>query len=210
MKDHAQTIQHAARDHEPQRHGRQRLHHGVIEHHAAPAHRQIKADRQPVEAARQRQLEHDADDRHAPHPDQQRDREDAVLQFHDERRVGRRDQQIDRRMIEAAQHPFGARHRPEIIGRRQHQHRQQARDIDRHHGDIERGGIDRGQHDQHGGGDQAETDADDMHDAVGDQLGAVVVPAHGVGRRMDGGRGELLQSEDGHAGPAAGHASDRT
>ena len=74
-------------------------------------------------------------------------------------------------MIEAAQHPFGARHRPEIIGRRQHQHRQQAGDIDRDRGDIERGGIDGGQHDQHGGGDQAEADADDVHDAVGDQFG---------------------------------------
>jgi hypothetical protein len=40
-----------------------------------------------------------------------------------------------------------------------------------------------------------------MHDAVGDQLGAVVVPMHGAGRRMEGCRGELFQSEDGHANP---------
>ena len=178
MKDHAEAIERAAGHHEPQRQRRQRRHHAVVEHHAAPAHRQIKPDREPVEAARQHQLEHDADDRHAPHPGQQRHREDAVLQFHDERRVGRRDQQIDRGMIEAAQHPFGARHRPQIIGRRQHQHRQQARDIDRHHGDIERAGIDRGQHDQHGGRDQPAEHADAVHDAVGDQFGAVVVPAH--------------------------------
>ena len=137
----------------------------------------------------------------APHPDQHRDGEIAVLQLHDERRIGRRDQEIDRRMIEAAQHPFGARHRPEIIGRRQHQHRQQARDIDRHRGDIDGGGIDGGQYDQRGGGDQAKTDADDMHDAIGNQLGAVVVPVHGAGRRMEGCRGELFQSEDRHADP---------
>ncbi|MGX1424177.1 hypothetical protein AB7M59_004612 [Bradyrhizobium elkanii] len=102
-------------------------------------------------------------------------------------------------MIEAPQHPFGARHRPQIIGRRQHQHREQAGDIDRDHGDVERAGIDRGQHDQCGGGDQPERDADEMNDAVGDQLGTVVVPQRGAGR-VDRGRGKLLQAEDRHAG----------
>ena len=39
-----------------------------------------------------------------------------------------------------------------------------------------------------------------MHDAVGDQFGAVVIPAHGARRRMGGRRGELFQPEDGHGG----------
>jgi hypothetical protein len=41
-----------------------------------------------------------------------------------------------------------------------------------------------------------------MHDAVGDQFGPVVIPADGASRRMDGGRGQLFQLEDGHGGPA--------
>ena len=44
--------------------------------------------------------------RHAPDAGQQRQREHAVLQLQDERRIGRRDQQIDRRMIEPPQQPF--------------------------------------------------------------------------------------------------------
>lgn len=199
VEDHAEAVKNAARQHEAERHRRQRLDDAVVEHDAAPAHREIEPDREPVEAAGITQLEPDADDRHAPHADQERDRKIAVLQFHDERRVGRGDQQIDRGVIEAPQHPFGARHRPEIIGRRQRQHREQARDIDRHHGDIERAGIDRGQHDQRGGCNQPESDADQMNDAVGDQLGPVVVPQRGTSR-VDRGRGELLQAEDRHAG----------
>src|SRR6266446_4955112 len=36
MEDHAETVEHAARDDEPQCHGRQRLHHRIVQHHAAP------------------------------------------------------------------------------------------------------------------------------------------------------------------------------
>jgi hypothetical protein len=39
-----------------------------------------------------------------------------------------------------------------------------------------------------------------MHDAVRDQFGPIVIPADGARRRMDGRRGELLQSEDSHGG----------
>src|SRR6266404_2155305 len=112
VKDHTETIQRATRDHEPERHRRQRRHDSIIEHGAAPAHRQKEADREPVETARQHQLERRPDNRHAPDADQQRDGEDAVLQLRDERRVGRRDQHIDRGVIEAAQQPFGPRDRP--------------------------------------------------------------------------------------------------
>src|SRR5215208_169647 len=42
MKDHAGGIQHAARERETQRQRRQLFHHGVIEHHAATAHGEIK------------------------------------------------------------------------------------------------------------------------------------------------------------------------
>src|SRR5712675_3618217 len=49
VEDDAETVQRAADDHEPQRHGRQRRHHGVIEHESAPADRQIESHREPVE-----------------------------------------------------------------------------------------------------------------------------------------------------------------
>ena len=48
-----------------------------------------------------------------------------------------------------------------------------------------------------------------LHDAIGDQLGAVVVPVHGAGGRMDGSRGDLLEPEDRHAGRPGWLRSDR-
>src|SRR5262245_26812394 len=162
VEHHAESIEHTARDDEAYRHGRQRLDHGVIEHHAAPAHGEVKPDREAVEPSGEFQLQHDAGNGRAPHTDQQHDSQHAFLHLHDERRIGRRDQHIDGGMVEAAQHPFGPRHRPEIVGRRQAEHGQQARDIDRGHHDIERGGIDRSEHDQDGGGDEAKADADNV------------------------------------------------
>jgi hypothetical protein len=201
MKDDPETVEQAAGYDEPQRQGGQRRHHRVVDHEAAPAHRQIEPDREPVETARQHELDHDADSRHAPHADQKRDAKNAVFHLRDERRVGRRDQHIDCRMVEAPQHPFGARDRPQIIGCRQHQHGQQSHDVNRYDRNLEPVGIHGREHEQHGRRDQAAKHADSVHDAVGDQFGPIVIPANGAGRRMDGGRGQLLQSEDGHGGP---------
>src|SRR4030088_1813558 len=52
MKDNPETIEHAAKRDVPQRQRRPRPPHRVVEHEAAPAHRQIEPDRQPVETAR--------------------------------------------------------------------------------------------------------------------------------------------------------------
>src|SRR5436190_4511418 len=150
VEDHTERIEHAAGDDEAQRHGRQSLDHGIIEHHAAPAHDEVEADREAVEAAGKFQFDHDAGNRRAPHADQQHDGQHALLHLHDEGRIGRRDQHIDGGMVEAAQHPFGARHRPEIISRGQAEHGEKAGDIDRGHHDIEGGGIDRGEDNQDG------------------------------------------------------------
>src|SRR5262245_3911159 len=152
VEHHAERIEHPAGNDEAQRQRRQGPHHGVIEHQAAPAHSKVKSDRQAVEPSRIFQLQHDARDRRAPYTDQKRDRQQASLHLHDEGRVGRCDQHIDRGMVEAAQHPFGAGDRPKIIGRGQAEHGQEAGDIDRGDHDIERGGIDRGEHDQDGAG----------------------------------------------------------
>src|SRR5580693_2792129 len=99
VKDHAETIERATGEHEPQRQFRQRCHHRIVEHDAAPAERQIEPDRDAVEAAGPAKLEHDAEDRDAPHADQQRDGEHAVLQLHDDGCIGRRDQEEDCRVV---------------------------------------------------------------------------------------------------------------
>src|SRR4030081_1666378 len=67
MKDYAEAVERSARDHEPKRQAGKHRGHGVIEHGAAPAHRQIEADRDAVVAARQRELQHDSDNRPPPH-----------------------------------------------------------------------------------------------------------------------------------------------
>src|SRR5581483_9964579 len=114
MKDDPKAIKRAAGQHAPQRHLRQRRNYPVVEHEAAPAEREIKPDREAVEPAGPAELQHDAEDGDAPDAGQQRQREYASPQFQNEGRVGGGNQEIDRRMIEAAQHPFGARYRPEV------------------------------------------------------------------------------------------------
>src|SRR5258705_7615345 len=106
-------------------------------------------------------------------------------------------------MIKAAQHPLGTRHWPQIVSRRQHQHGQQPDNVNRDNSHFKRRGIDRGEHDQHGGRDQSTEHANPMHDAVRDQFGPIIIPANGARRRMDGRRGELLQSEDSHGESAS-------
>ena len=61
------------------------------------------------------------------------------------------------------------------------------RGIDRDGGDVGRRREVAGDDDQHDRGDQPEADADRMHDAVGQKLVPVVVPAH-VRRRPVQGR----------------------
>src|SRR5262249_38828039 len=93
-----------------------------------------------------------------------------------ERRVGAGDQQIDRRVIEAAQDPFGRRDRPQIIGSRQAEHGDQADHVNHDRRDLDAFRSDR-HHDDRDGADQSQGDAGGVHDAVGDDLDAVVGPA---------------------------------
>ena len=104
-------------------------------------------------------------------------------------------------MVEPPQQPFDRRHRPEIIGRRQHQHRQQTGDIDRDADHVDRLGIDRREHHQNGRGDDTGQHTDAVDDTVRDDLGAIVVPPERVGRGMDGGRSELFQRKHRHGDP---------
>ncbi len=128
MEDDAQRIDHAASRNQPEDGGWQRLHHGVIDHDAAPAERQIKQDRQPVKTPRHEQFEHDADESHAPHEQQQGQR--AVAHMYGKRRVGSGNQQINRRMVETAQEPFGRGDRPDIVNGGNSERGNEARQID--------------------------------------------------------------------------------
>src|ERR1700730_16297068 len=59
MKDDPETVEQTAGRNAPQRQRRQRHHHGVVQHEAAPSHRQIEPDREPVEPAPHDPLEPD-------------------------------------------------------------------------------------------------------------------------------------------------------
>src|ERR1700738_3912590 len=65
MKDNPETIEKATGNNEPDRQLRRRRQTGIVGDQPAPAHRQIKPDRYPVEAAREKQFQHDADCGHA-------------------------------------------------------------------------------------------------------------------------------------------------
>src|ERR1700732_1117249 len=56
MEDNTETIEKAAGDNEPERELRQRRQAGIVGDDPAPAHGEIKTDRDPVEASREKQL----------------------------------------------------------------------------------------------------------------------------------------------------------
>lgn len=102
-------------------------------------------------------------------------------------------------MVEPPQQPFARRYRPEIVRGRQAEHRQQPCNIHRYRDDRRRGCEHAGQRDQRGGGDQPGDEAQHMHDAIGDQLGAIVVPVNRAFGVDPGMRHDLLEAEDRHS-----------
>src|ERR1700722_20668524 len=66
VKDNAETIEQAAGDNQTQRQMRQRRQAGIVGNQPAPAHRQIETHRYPVEAPREKKLQHNPDRGHAP------------------------------------------------------------------------------------------------------------------------------------------------
>ena len=92
-------------------------------------------------------------------------------------RIGPRDQQIDRGMIEAAQQPFRGRDRPHVERSRNPEHADQAAHVDQAWAPTSTGRRS-GSDDHNGNGaHEAQDDSGRMHDAVGNDLGAIVVPA---------------------------------
>jgi hypothetical protein len=89
-------------------------------------------------------------------------------------------------VIEATQNPLGGRDRPHIIGRRECEHRYEADDVDQDRRDVDPFHLDRHRDDRNGA-DEAQANADRMHDAVGDDFSAVVMPAN-LPRTCVGGR----------------------
>ena len=90
--------------------------HRPQEHHAAPADRQIEDDRKPVEAAGKSSLIAMPVAAAPQTTAQHQPRRGRVVELGEEGRVGAGDQQVDRRMVEAPQHPLGPRDRPQIVG----------------------------------------------------------------------------------------------
>src|SRR5579863_8127308 len=66
VEDYPKAVQQATGENEPERHLRQRGEASVIGDDAAPAHGEVKPDRQTIEAAREDQLHCDAHHRDAP------------------------------------------------------------------------------------------------------------------------------------------------
>jgi hypothetical protein len=98
--------------------------------------------------------------------------------------IGRGDQQVDRRVIEASQPPFQRRHRPKVIGRREAEHRQKCHEVDRDRcqlGDI---ALVHGNDGQHRGAADRDGNPQDVDHPVDDGLAAVIIPgkfgAHGA------------------------------
>src|SRR5262245_64000659 len=112
MEDHADRIENAA-DYEKRRRSAGQLgDDGIESDQAAPAKRQVKADREAVEIARAAQLQDDAGECDRPDGGEEADRDQRLLELDEKGRVGTGDQQEDRGMIEAAQDPFGGRDGP--------------------------------------------------------------------------------------------------
>ena len=144
---------------------------------AAPTKQQAKHDGQAIEPPGKRELQGHADDGAQPDADAETCRSQNVFHLRQEWRVGCGDQQIDRGVIEATQNPLGRRDRPHIIGRRECEHRDEADDVDQDRRDVDPLHLDRHRDDRNGA-DEAQTDADRMHDAVGDDFSAFVMPAN--------------------------------
>src|SRR5215207_4883755 len=71
MKDDAGRIQQSPDGEQEKRRERQRLQDDVVDGEDAPAKKQIKKNREPVEPAWQHQLQSRPEERHGPNPDQQ-------------------------------------------------------------------------------------------------------------------------------------------
>ena len=102
-----------------------------------------------------------------------------VVELGEERRVGAGDEQEDRGMVEAPQHPFRPRDRPQIVGAGDRQHGQQRDDVEDRRDIFPRAGMEGGKGEQDRSGRDRQHDADRVDDAVGDQLGARIVEAPG-------------------------------
>src|SRR5690606_7234395 len=108
-----------------------------------------------------------------------------IVELREERRVGSGDEEIDRRMVEAPQHPFDRRrYRPEIVGKRNGKNRQHGDDIE-YGGKIPaRPGAGVGQRQQGRAGGNRQHDADRMDYAVRDQFAARIMPASHQGNAV--------------------------
>mgnify|MGYP005813031029 CR=1 FL=1 len=78
-------------------------------------------------------------------------------------------------MVETAQHPFGRRERPHIVGQRDRQDGEQRNDIEDRSRIFARTGMENGERQQGRAGRYRKNDPDRVHDAVRDQFRAGIV-----------------------------------
>src|SRR6185437_6883661 len=102
VEDDAGRIKYTAENEQHERCRRERGRDRAEGEEAAPAHHEIERDRRAVETAWPEYLDRHAGERRKPYYDEQLCRPGGVHRQH-ESRVGRSDQQVDRRMIETAQ-----------------------------------------------------------------------------------------------------------
>ncbi len=175
VEDHAERIDHAAGDDQPDGNGGKVLRDRHRDDDAAPAHGKVEQDRQPVVAARKEALERNAADRRQPdrHEHEQDHRiVDAALE---KRRVGCGDQDEDRRMVEAAQQPLRAGFRPDVVGKGNGQTEQQSQPIDPGGSDLAEACREADIENQRGDADQRQHDADAVDDTVGHDLVEIIL-----------------------------------
>jgi len=146
---------------------------------AQPAHDQIERRAEPPRRAPEKQFQHHTDQRQRPDQGQHQIGK-AAADHHHQRRIGPRDLEIDRGMIDAAQQRPDLVPRRQMIGGRGDKGRHQRRRINRDGGDLR--GLCRAcrpaqQHDpaRHG------TDhADHMDRPIGDTFGSDLGRVHGA------------------------------
>ena len=157
--------------------------------HRRPAERQIEADGEPVEAARQEQFQRRAGERGDPDRDRQRHHRERGARLGEERGVGAADHEVDRGVVEAAQDRLGRRRRGHVVGAGEAEQQEEAGGVDRHRETVADRPAGRHLLEQNGKADDARDDRRRMHHGVGDQF-AVAVAAMGARRRVGRGQGQ--------------------
>ena len=131
VNDRAEREEDAAQEQPDQRaHGHRGEHH-PDPHQTQPAHRQIDHGGQPTRRSDREHLDRDTNDGHRPDNGQYPPAPETGEEVDADGRVGAGDQEVDRRVIELAEHQGGLRFRgDQVIGGARGEHQDQGRAVD--------------------------------------------------------------------------------